>query len=522
MPQFHSLFVRIAAAFACLAFITTTPARAQVTTPVPTSIQAATNPPLISIRQFLTNAPGWGESNRVRVRGTVTHSISDRTYFIQQDGAGTYVFHKPSPPFAVGDEVEVIGFPSLGGFAPTLQRCEASKLGSGPLPQPHQVSFNEARMGRGHMQLVRIHGRLAAHRLRGGQTLVLTAGGETNAFTVELEAVENLAPLNALRSGSLLEVTGVCSVRRDSSKRPSAFTVYVRSPADVVMLKPPPWWTLERTWRVLGFGALGLIFALIWVLSLRAQVRQQTAQIRKMNDELELRVAQRTAELSAANKELESFSYSVSHDLRAPVRHIGGFASLLLQKPALADDPPVRKALQQIISSAGQMGRLIDALLAFARMARTPLIARHIALTPLVEEAVLQLQPDIGERNIEWQRASLPEVHGDASMLRLVWQNLLANAVKYTRHRPIAVIEVGCTASEKEWTFFVRDNGAGFDMKYASQLFGVFHRLHRDDEFEGTGIGLANVRRTIERHGGRVWAEAVVDEGATFYFTLPR
>src|SRR5690349_12647206 len=227
MPRFCSLFLKVVAAFVCLASIVVTPARAQVTTATPIAIQAATNPPLISIRQFLADAPGWGETNRVKIRGTVTHSISDRTYFIQQDDAATYVFHKPSPPFAVGDEVEIVGFPSLGGFAPTLQNCEATKLGSGRLPEPHRVNFNEARTGRGHMQLVRIQGRLAAQRLRGGQTLVLTTGTETNAFTVELEAIKNLQSLTALLPGSLLEVTGVCSVRRDSNKRPSTIRIFV-------------------------------------------------------------------------------------------------------------------------------------------------------------------------------------------------------------------------------------------------------------------------------------------------------
>jgi signal transduction histidine kinase len=502
--------------------LATSVAGVQAAEPVAITASVATNPPLVSIRQFLANAAGWGETGRVKVRGIVTHAISDRTFFIQQDDDGTYVFHKPSPPFAVGDLVEVTGFPSLGGFAPTLQRCETRKVGQGRLPEPRRIGFGEARAGAGHMQLVRIQGSLTAQRLRGGETLVLTSGAETNAFTVELEGVENPEPLMALQSSSLLEITGVCSVRRDSSKRPSAFTIFVRTPADVVVLKPPPWWTPDRIWSVLGFTVLGLVTVLAWVLSLRAQVRRQTAQIRRLNDELEHRVALRMAELSAVNKELESFSYSVSHDLRAPVRHIAGFASLLLQRPDFSSDLAARKSLQQIVASAGQMGRLIDALLAFARMGRTPFANGAVPLGALVEEVVRQLQLDVSGRDIEWQIAALPEVHGDATMLRVVWQNLLSNAIKYTRQRPKALIEAGCTESEKEWVFFVRDNGSGFDMRYAGQLFGVFRRLHREDEFEGTGIGLANVRRIVERHGGRIWAEAAVDQGATFYFTLPR
>lgn len=479
-------------------------------------------PPLISVRQFLEGAPGWGESKRVRLQGTVTHSISDRTFFIQQGEDGTYVFHKPTPPFAVGDEVEVTGFPSLGGFAPTLQHCETRKLGPGRLPLSRTISFQEARAGKGHMLLVRIQGRLASQRLRGGQTLVLTSAQDTNVFTVELEAIENVETLTTLAPGSLLEVTGVCSVRRDSNKRPTTFAVFTRTADDIKVLQPPPWWTLERAGRVLGLAALGLAVVLLWVLSLRAQVRRQTAEIRRMNDALEARVARRTAQLSAANKELEAFSYSVSHDLRAPVRHIDSFASLLLQRPELAGDPAIRKSLEQITGSALRIGRLIDALLSFARMSRAPIASGNVALDPLVEEVRRELEPDIAGRQINWQIARLPEVRGDAAMLQLVWQNLLSNAIKYTRRQSAAMIAIGAQAGDDAWTFSVRDNGVGFDMRHASQLFGVFHRLHGEEEFEGTGIGLANVRRIIERHGGRVWAEATPNVGATFHFTLPR
>jgi len=248
---------------------------------------------------------------------------------------------------------------------------------------------------------------------------------------------------------------------------------------------------------------------------------RQTAHIRQLNEQLEQRVKDRTAELTEANKELEAFTYSVSHDLRAPLRHISGFANIVSQHPA-AQDPDVQKPLKQVADAAARLGRLMDDLLAFSRMARRPLAMRPIPFGPLVGGIVQQLQQENPERAIEWKVASLPLVRGDPSTLQIVWQNLLHNAVKYTRSQPQPVIEVSCEKGDHDWHFAIRDNGAGFDLRYVDRLFGIFQRLHHDSEFEGNGIGLANVRRIVHRHGGRIWAEGEVNRGATFHFTLPR
>jgi PAS domain S-box-containing protein len=243
-------------------------------------------------------------------------------------------------------------------------------------------------------------------------------------------------------------------------------------------------------------------------------------QIRQLNAELEQRVVERTAELTAANKELESFTYSVAHDLRAPLRHIDAFSNLLHEDFKAALPQEAQHYLANIRKSAGKMSLLVDDLLNLARLGRQELRRQATPLGRLVDEVLADLKPETTDRKLEWHIEPLPAVECDPGLMKQVFANLLSNAVKYTRPRPVAVIEVGCRRMNGDTAVFVRDNGVGFNMKYADKLFGVFQRFHRAEEFEGTGVGLATVDRIVRKHGGHIWAEAVVDKGATFYFTV--
>jgi PAS domain S-box-containing protein len=244
--------------------------------------------------------------------------------------------------------------------------------------------------------------------------------------------------------------------------------------------------------------------------------RESEEQIQQLHAELQRRVE----ELGTVNRELESFSYSVSHDLRAPLRHVDGFTRILKEQYSPVMPPEAIRYLDRVLEAATHMGELIDDLLNLARIGRRELTRDRAQIASVLKQAIAELPCEAQERNIQWRIEPLPELNCDAGLLKLVFINLLSNALKFTRQQPIAVIEVGSRITEGRPTIFVRDNGVGFDAQYADKLFGVFQRLHRQEDFEGTGIGLATAERIIRRHGGEIWAESQVNAGTTFFFTL--
>jgi signal transduction histidine kinase len=254
----------------------------------------------------------------------------------------------------------------------------------------------------------------------------------------------------------------------------------------------------------------------------RRELVLSETRVRQLNESLERRVADRTAELASANRELETFTYSVSHDLRAPLRQIDGFSRILLEHAGPALDSKSQHYLRRIQEGTQHMGRLVDDLLGLAQLGRQDVHTRATPLDAVVKDALDEVRADWGDRKIQWAIGGLPTVECDPGLMKIVFTNLLSNAIKYTRLRELAVIQVASTESHGRCTIFVRDNGVGFNMKYADKLFGVFQRLHRADQFEGSGVGLATVQRIIHKHGGQIWAEAEPNQGATFFFTLAR
>ena len=281
--------------------------------------------------------------------------------------------------------------------------------------------------------------------------------------------------------------------------------------------------TIETAVDAMKTGALDFIlkpFQISEVLLVLSRALA-TRRLRLENSDLQQRIQQHADEVQRVNQELEAFTHSVSHDLRAPLRAIGGFSKILLKDFAPQLPEEARRLLDVVVSSAAQLTQMIDGLLNFCRLGRQSLSMQPIDLSIVAKQALENLRHDQNNRRLEVKIAGLPRCLGDPGLLNQVFANLLSNAFKFTAHTENPLIEIGCLPGNTEHAYFVRDNGIGFDMQYAERLFGVFVRLHPEEEFEGHGLGLSIVQRIIQRHGGRIWAQAQVNKGATFFFTLP-
>lgn len=294
----------------------------------------------------------------------------------------------------------------------------------------------------------------------------------------------------------------------------------------VIINKNPTMWEQYKMQIIILVFFISSEAGLIVFLLIQLRLKRMTKEkIDELNETLERKIFERTNQLEIANKELESFSYSVSHDLRSPLRHMIGFVELLNNYMPEKLDDKGKHYLSVISESATKMSELIDSLLAFSRMGKAELQCNSVDLNELLKNSIELFSEDMKLRNVRWNIVELPIVSGDKNMLQLVFTNLISNALKFTRGRDIAEIDIGVKPypeSKEKVLIYVKDNGAGFDMQYEDKLFGIFQRLHNQKDFEGNGVGLANVFRIITRHGGKIWAEAVLNEGATFYFTLPK
>lgn len=477
--------------------------------------------PTTPIKELRDSPSLWFSNQRVKVAGTVTHTRlvgSNLSVFLQDDTEAIFAYGQTDTPVQRGELIEVVGtVERTATYSTTLRDCAFSFLGRGKPIHPQVASGDQLNSGAMDMRLVRVKGALLRDPVvRGdGQSLEIRVD---QAFVSLLMMDSSASPLSQLHAGSLLQVTGVCSVGPDKQGHPAWIRIQLRSGDDVVLLRGPPWWNPERTGAALGFiVAIGLA-GMGWLTMLRHRELSRALEHRVRERTAELR--ERTFELERVNRELESFSYTVSHDLRAPLRAMAGFGQALAEDYGGSLDSAARGYLQRITDAAAHMNRLIDGLLSLARVTRGELRRESTDLSEMATAAVeeLRLANPSFTVNVTIQQEMLESV--DRNLIRIVFANLLQNAWKFSRKVPDPKVEVGRLASRETLVYYVRDNGAGFDPNHSARLFQAFQRLHSAAEYEGTGIGLATVSKVVQRHGGRIWAEGQVNKGACFFFTL--
>jgi signal transduction histidine kinase len=368
-------------------------------------------------------------------------------------------------------------------------------------------------------------GQLQAYRFQDGQvvlTRLIVFQGKPIALVClqsDLKAMQDRAKTLAMILAAVFLMSLVAAMWMSSHVRQSiAVPIVILAETAQIILS-----NKDYSVRAPSYGERNEIAVLISSFNeMLAQIQERDAALEEARNRLEQKVQERTAQLTAVNAELEAFSYSVSHDLRAPLRHISGFSQILKEEYGSTMDPGAQGYLERIQAGTENMARLIEALLKMAQLSRKELVCEITDLNLLVKDVIAELQPELESRRIDWHIGNLPTEECDSSLLKQVFANLISNAIKYTRRCEVAVIEIGYLPEQDAPVIFIRDNGAGFDEKYADKLFGVFQRLHSAKEFEGTGVGLSTVQRIIRKHGGQIWAKGEVNKGATFFFSLQK
>ncbi|HEX9046255.1 MAG TPA: ATP-binding protein, partial [Verrucomicrobiae bacterium] len=446
-----------------------------------------------------------GLNQPVKTTGTVVLDQAGRHLYLQDGRDTLFALSRQPDRLTPGDRVEITGFPGHERGKFLLREAVFRKIGHGPEPAVLPLSASAVNLDFDGL-LASATGTLL-NVLQKDDHARLLIHSEGYTFEADMEAVD--APtadwLRGLQPGSVLALTGVYEVQTDEYNRPATFLLLLRSWNDIQVLKHPSWWTLTRLLTALAAVVVVLAISVTWgiLLSRKNQLLRQT------HDQLVF-----------ANQELESFSYSVSHDLRAPLRSIDGFSRILLDDCGEKLDADGRELLGRLRAAAQRMTKLIDDLLALSRHTRAEMHRRDTNLSELARTIADELKTAAPARAVEFCIAPNLTAPADAALMRVALENLLGNAWKFTAKQPSARIEFGETKRDGMRVFFVRDNGAGFNMQYANKLFVAFQRLHSAADYPGTGIGLATVQRIIHRHGGRIWAEGVQGQGATFYFTL--
>jgi signal transduction histidine kinase len=461
-----------------------------------------------TISSLLSFAPNGISGHRVRVQGVVTSQTRGKSLFIQDRTEGLYIESSQDTVVQPGDLVDVVGFPSPGDYTPILQDASFRTLGTAPQPQPVIATGDQVMQGDVDAELVQIDARLKDEvRLPGETDLVLQSGNIV--FDAQMFGADSARRARNLESGSLLRLTGVCSIKVDEARIPRAFRLVLRSPRDIQVLEQPSWLTAPRAAGIAGLLLVVTVMALVGMAVLRRRIEERTEALQR-----------RTVELERSNAELEQFANVASHDLQEPLRMVSMFAQLLADRYKGRLDGDADAFLGFLVEGAHRMRALIDGLLTFSRVQSA---ARELCPTDteeILRRALADLTVTLEQSKAEVTHEPLPVVMADSSQMEQLFQNIVGNAIKFAGDSPPR-IHICADRIGAQWIFSVRDNGIGIDPRYHDRIFGIFQRLHARDAYPGTGIGLSICKRIVERHGGRIWVESAEGQGATFYFSVP-